>query len=172
VIETRPGVVRMPGWHRGGVGQFSPPPRRDHLRRTGAVTLSGDAAGRPFSSGGAPMPARRVSLVCGAHGAAAGHPGELEMRKNFTPSERIAIMDTISRKTVGRQWPSDYRPPVADKITAAKHSGFGSRQTAEKIAMPAVKAKTPIISRPVSEFGSTREEMAERIRDRSYCRCR
>ena len=106
------------------------------------------------------MPARGVSLVCGARGAAArdrrapwddatiaaGEFAENEMRKNFTPSERLAIMHTIGRLGQGHRSDLEPLPDLADVATAAKHSGFGSRQTAEKIAMPAVKAKTPVIS--------------------------
>jgi hypothetical protein len=63
------------------------------------------------------------------------------------PSERIAIMDTIKRYKLGdNQYTGGGSLHLATLSTAAKHSGFPSRQTAEKIATPAVKAKTPIIS--------------------------
>ena len=56
-------------------------------------------------------------------------------------------MDTIKRYKLGdNQYTGGGSLDLATLSTAAKHSGFGSRQTAEKIAMPAVKAKTPIIS--------------------------
>jgi len=60
---------------------------------------------------------------------AAGEWAENELRKNFTPSERVAILQTIKRKPVGDQRRSQ-NFVTAD--TAAKMSGFGNRETARQ----------------------------------------
>lgn len=61
---------------------------------------------------------------------AAGEYAENEIRKNFTPSERVAIMDTIKRYKHGGDRKSDQAPDLALEISASKQSGFSSRQTA------------------------------------------
>lgn len=60
---------------------------------------------------------------------AAGEWAENELRKNFTPSERVAILQTIKRKPVGDQRRSQ-NFVTAD--TAAKMAGFGNRETARQ----------------------------------------
>lgn len=62
---------------------------------------------------------------------ARGEHDENEVRKDFTPSERVAIMDAISRHSVGRPT-EDNRQNLVDKDTAAKLSGFGNRETARQ----------------------------------------
>jgi hypothetical protein len=63
---------------------------------------------------------------------AAGEYAENEMRKEFTPSERVAILETIERMNHGGDRRSDQRAdlPVDDK--AMKQVGFSSRKTANK----------------------------------------
>ena len=60
---------------------------------------------------------------------AAGEWAENEIRKNFTPSERVAILHTIDRKPVGDQRRSQ-NFVTAD--TAARMAGFGNRETARQ----------------------------------------
>jgi hypothetical protein len=59
---------------------------------------------------------------------AAGEYAENEMRKEFTPSERVAILETIERM---RQHDNQYTKrngpaPVPNLATASKAVGFGS----------------------------------------------
>ncbi len=61
---------------------------------------------------------------------AAGEWAENELRKNFTPSERVAIRRTIERKPAGRDWGN--RQHLVDKNEAATLAGFGNRETARQ----------------------------------------
>ena len=61
---------------------------------------------------------------------AAGEFAENEMRKNFTISERVAILETIKRNTVGR--PKENRKDLFNKTDAAKLAGFGNPTTARE----------------------------------------
>jgi hypothetical protein len=75
---------------------------------------------------------------------AAGEWAENELRKNFTPSERVAILQTIKRKPRGDQRRSQ-NFVTAD--TAAKMAGFGNRETARQ-------AET-VVARGVSQLVQT-----------------
>lgn len=73
-----------------------------------------------------PVRVVRVSSI------AAGEYAENEMRKEFTPSERVAILQTIERLKHGGDRRSDQRPDRPDDDKAAKQVGFSSRRTANK----------------------------------------
>jgi hypothetical protein len=61
---------------------------------------------------------------------AVGEYAENEIRKNFTPSERIAILETIERKREGR--PAGNSQNIASLPEAAKAAGFSNRETARQ----------------------------------------
>lgn len=56
-----------------------------------------------------------------------------ELRKNFTPSERVAIMETIERMKEGR--PTKNSQNLASFPEAAALAGFGNRETARQAAL-------------------------------------
>ena len=60
---------------------------------------------------------------------AAGEWAENELRKSFTPSERVAILQTIRRKPIGDQRRSQN---FATADGAAKMAGLGNRETARQ----------------------------------------
>ena len=60
---------------------------------------------------------------------AAGEWAENELRKNFTPSERVAILQTIGRKPLGDQGRSQN---LATVDAAAQMAGLGNRETARQ----------------------------------------
>ncbi len=60
---------------------------------------------------------------------AAGEWAENELRKNFTPSERVAILRTIGRKPLGDQRRSQN---IATVDAAARMAGLGNRETARQ----------------------------------------
>ena len=64
----------------------------------------------------------RTSIVAGEY-------AENEIRKEFTPSERIAIHETLQRKPLGDQRRSEDLPTVSE---AAKLAGFGNERTARQ----------------------------------------
>jgi ParB-like chromosome segregation protein Spo0J len=61
---------------------------------------------------------------------AKGEHAENEIRKEFTVSERVAILEALARKPVGH--PSDNRQDLVDKDEAAKLAGFSNRETARQ----------------------------------------
>lgn len=71
------------------------------------------------------IPARIVNVSS----IAAGEFHENEIRKNFTPSERVAILRSLERKPVGDQRRSQDFATVA---VAAGQAGFGNRETARQ----------------------------------------
>ena len=74
---------------------------------------------------------------------AAGEFAENELRKDFTPSERVAILQTIERMKQGYR--TDLKPldpGPKDREAAAKAVGFGSGKTAER-AMTVVERGVP-----------------------------
>ncbi len=60
---------------------------------------------------------------------AAGEYAENEIRKDFTPSERVAILRTIGRKPLGDQGRSQN---IATADTASRMAGLGNRETARQ----------------------------------------
>ena len=70
----------------------------------------------------------------------AGEYAENELRKNFTPSERVAILETIERMKEGR--PPKNSAPVPNIATASKRVGFGSERTARN-AQIVVRSSVP-----------------------------
>ncbi len=60
---------------------------------------------------------------------AAGEWAENELHKNFTPSERVAILRTIGRKPLGDQRRSQN---IATVDAAARMAGLGNRETARQ----------------------------------------
>ena len=83
------------------------------------------------------MPARTVKVSS----IIAGEFHENEVRKDFTPSERVAIERAIQRLSVGR--PSkENRQNLVDKDQSARLSGFGNRETARQ-ARTVVEKGTP-----------------------------
>jgi ParB-like chromosome segregation protein Spo0J len=71
------------------------------------------------------IPARIVSVTS----IAKGEHDENELRKAFTVSERVAILQAIARKPVGHQARSQYLATIDD---AAKQAGFSNRETARQ----------------------------------------
>lgn len=61
---------------------------------------------------------------------AAGEYAENELRKDFTPSERVAILETIERMKQGRRTDLEHSVRVPNVATASKAVGFGSESTA------------------------------------------
>ncbi len=53
-----------------------------------------------------------------------------EVRKNFTPSERVAILEAI--ETRGRGRPASNSQNIANCDEAPKRAGFGNRETARQ----------------------------------------
>jgi hypothetical protein len=91
---------------------------------------------------------------------AAGEYAENELRKEFTPSERVAILETIERMKAGNPNFSN-RPARVDSKTAAKSVGFRSKTTANdarrvvRDGVPELVAamdKGAIAIRPASEI--------------------
>ncbi len=80
----------------------------------------------------------------------AGEYHENEIRKDFTVSERVAILKTIERHEHGGDRKSDQRQKIAvDRGKAAKLAGFGNRETARQ-ATRVVDKGTPelVAARP------------------------
>jgi ParB-like chromosome segregation protein Spo0J len=71
---------------------------------------------------------------------ARGEYAENEMRKDFTPSEKVPILQTLDRKQRGGN--QTHRADRPDKHKAAKLSGFSSRKVADR-ARTVVKLGTP-----------------------------
>jgi ParB family chromosome partitioning protein len=63
---------------------------------------------------------------------ALGERHENEERKDLTVSERVAVMETISRKVVGRQWANSNRKDLPNKEQVAKSAGFGNPTSARE----------------------------------------
>lgn len=73
---------------------------------------------------------------------AAGEYAENEIRKDFTTSERVAILETIKRFKHGGDRKSDQRPDLDVAANAAKSVGFSSRAVAYQ-ALAVVKRGAP-----------------------------
>lgn len=85
--------------------------------------------------------------------AAAEIKAEVEaIRKDFTPSERVAILQTIERKPEGNQFNSQN---LASSATAAKLAGFGNRETARQA--------TRVVERGTSELVAAMDNDEGRI---------
>jgi ParB-like chromosome segregation protein Spo0J len=75
------------------------------------------------------IPARVIEI----DDIAVGEHDENELRKDFTPSERVAILATIERNKHGGDRKSDQEQNIAvDANTAAKLAGFGNKETARQ----------------------------------------
>ncbi len=62
-----------------------------------------------------------------------GEFAENEVRKDFTPSERVAILEALETNTHGGDRRSDQEQNIAvDRDDAAKAAGFGNRETARQ----------------------------------------
>jgi ParB-like chromosome segregation protein Spo0J len=74
------------------------------------------------------IPARVVNVPS----IAIGEHDENELRKEFTPSERVAILQAIGRKPEGR--PGENQQDLASSPDAARAAGFGNKETARQAA--------------------------------------
>jgi ParB family chromosome partitioning protein len=73
----------------------------------------------------------------------AGEYAENEVRKDFTPSERVAIPETIERKVRGGNQAHSQHVANADK--AVKSAGFGNRETARQATVVARKGAPELV---------------------------
>ena len=94
----------------------------------------------------AEIPARIVNVTS----IASGEFHENEMRKEFTPSERAAILETIKRKPQGR--PNGKSQDLASFLQAAKLAGFGNAETARQ-ARRVAKCGIPEVVAAMDEGG-------------------
>lgn len=94
----------------------------------------------------AEIPARIVNVAS----IAAGEFHENEMRKEFTPSERAAIIETIKRKPEGR--PGTNSEDLPSFPEAAKLAGFGNQKTARQ-ARRVVKCGIPDVVAAMDDGG-------------------
>jgi len=75
------------------------------------------------------VPVRAVAL----NEIVAGEYAENEVRKDFTPSERVAILEALSTYSHGGDRRSNQEQNIAlDRDEAAKRAGFGNRETARQ----------------------------------------
>ena len=63
---------------------------------------------------------------------ARGEHDENELRKDFTPSERVAIQRTIGRKTQGARTDLEHQQDLADVHAAAETAGFSNKETCRR----------------------------------------
>jgi hypothetical protein len=75
---------------------------------------------------------------------AEGEHDENQLRKDFTMSERLAILQTIQRKSVGGN--QSHSLGLANAETAAKSAGFRNRQEASRVNYVVTHADPAIIA--------------------------
>ena len=84
---------------------------------------------------------KRRGAPCRCHQhIVAGEFAENEMRKNFMPSERVAIMETIERKGIGARTDLGLQSDRGEVAKVAELGGFSSLDTARRA--PAKKRET------------------------------
>jgi hypothetical protein len=76
------------------------------------------------------IPARIVDIAT----IARGEYDENELRKDFTPSERVAIQRSVCRKTQGARTDLERQQDLADVQGAAETAGFTNRETCRQAA--------------------------------------
>lgn len=82
---------------------------------------------------------------------AAGEFAENEMRKDFTPSERVAILETIERKKNGGNKRLEQSQNIASAPDAAKAAGFGNKETARQATLVTKKGVPALAQDHVEE---------------------
>jgi hypothetical protein len=74
------------------------------------------------------IPSRTVDIAS----IARGEHDENELRKNFTPSERVAIQRAIGRKTQGARTDLGHQQDLVDVGAAAEIAGFSNKETSRQ----------------------------------------
>lgn len=114
------------------------------------LLLAAKAPEKPAGGLGALTGVFTSQVVLAAGGAAMavvqGEHDENEVRKAFTPSERVAILSAISPPNGGDRVSEQRQNFVFDKHEAASKAGFGNYETARQ-ARAVVQSGTPALSK-------------------------
>lgn len=137
VIDVPIAEIRIGARHRKDMGDLQA--LKDSIREQGLLQPIGITASFDLVFGERRIEACRLlgrdtipARVVNVPSIAIGEHDENELRKEFTPSERVAILQAIGRKPEGR--PGENQQNLASLPDAARAAGFGNKETARQAA--------------------------------------